>query len=42
MIGDETTAKSMIFYTIHNGNLEKDTYVSLMSENFENLKEALS
>lgn len=42
MIGDETNAKSMIFYTIHNGNLEKDTYVSLMSENFENLKEALN
>lgn len=42
MIGEETSAKSMVFYTIHNADLEKDTYVSLMKENFENLKRALN
>lgn len=42
MIGEETNAKSMVFYTIHNADLEKDTYVSLMNENFRNLKEALN
>lgn len=42
MVGEETEAKSMIFYTIHNSNTEKDTYVSLMNKNYENLKEALN
>lgn len=42
MIGDETEAKSMVFYTVHNGDIEKDTYVSLMNKNLENLKKALN
>lgn len=42
MIGDETNAKSMVFYTIHNADLENDSYISLMTKNFENLKEALN
>lgn len=42
MIGDETEAKSMVFYTIHNADLESDSYISLMTKNYENLKEALN
>lgn len=42
MIGDETSAKSLVFYTIHNANVQEDSYVSLMKKNFENLKEALN
>lgn len=41
MVGEETKAKSLILYTIHNSDIEKDTYVSLMNKNYENLKEAL-
>lgn len=42
MIEEETSAKSMVFYTLHNANINKDSYVSLMRENLENLKEALN
>ena len=42
MIAEETKAKSLILYSIHNANIEKDTYVSLFKKNIENLKEALS
>lgn len=42
MVGEETEAKSLILYTIHNSNIEKDTYISLMNKNYENLKEALN
>ena len=42
MVGEETDAKSLILYTIHNSNIEKDTYLSLMNKNYENLKEALN
>lgn len=42
MIEDETEAKSSIFYTIHNANIEEDTYVKLMKKNYDNLKEALN
>lgn len=42
MIGDETSAKSMVFYTLHNADINKDSYVSLMRKNLENLKTALN
>lgn len=42
MIGDETTAKANVLYTIHNANIKEDSYVSLMEKNYESLKEALN
>lgn len=42
MIGDETEAKAMVFYTIHNANIKDDNYVTLMEKNYDNLKEALN
>lgn len=42
MIEDETSAKSNVFYTIHNADIHHDSYVSLMNKNLENLKEALN
>ncbi len=42
MIGEETSAKSMVFYTLHNADINKDSYVSLMRKNLENLKTALN
>lgn len=41
MIAEETQAKSLILYSIHNGDIEKDTYISLMKKNVEALKEGL-
>ena len=41
MIAEETEAEAMVLYSIHNGNPEKDTYVSLMKKNIENLKKGL-
>lgn len=41
MIAEETEAKALVLYSIHNGNPEKDTYVSLMEKNLENLKKGL-
>ena len=41
MIAEETNAEAKVLYTIHNGNIsgeEKDTYVSLMKKNIENIK----
>ena len=41
MIAEETNAESLVLYTLHNGNTDgenKDTYVSLMRKNLENLK----
>lgn len=41
MIAEETEAEALVLYSIHNGNPEKDTYVSLMKKNIENLKKGL-
>jgi len=42
MIAEETQAKALILYSIHNANISEDTYVSLMKKNIENLKEGLN
>lgn len=42
MIAEETEAEPLVLYSIHNGDTEKDTYISLMSKNLENLKKALN
>lgn len=42
MIDSETSAKSLVFYSLHNANTEKDSYVSLMNENYKVLEEALN
>ena len=41
MIAEETDAEALVLYSIHNGNPEKDTYVSLMRKNIESLKKGL-
>lgn len=41
MIGSETKAKSLIFYSLHNGDIKKDSYITLMKENYKVLEEAL-
>lgn len=41
MIAEETEAEPLVLYSIHNGNPEKDTYVSLMKKNIESLKKGL-
>ena len=41
MIAEETEAEALVLYSIHNGNPEKDTYVSLMKKNIESLKQGL-
>ena len=41
MISEETKAEKKVLYSIHNGDTEKDTYVSLMRENYNNLKKGL-
>lgn len=41
MIAEETKAEPLVLYSIHNGNPETDTYVSLMKKNIENLKKGL-
>lgn len=41
MIDSETDAKSLIFYSLHNGDTQKDSYISLMEKNYEVLMEAL-
>ena len=41
MIAEETEAEPLVLYSIHNGNPEKDTYVSLMRKNIESLKKGL-
>jgi ABC-type Zn uptake system ZnuABC Zn-binding protein ZnuA len=42
MIYSETSAKSSVFYSLHNGNIEEDSYVSLMKNNYKVLEEALN
>ena len=42
MIAEETDAKPLVLYSIHNGNPDKDSYVSLMKKNIENLKIGLT
>jgi zinc transport system substrate-binding protein len=41
MIAEETEAEALVLYSIHNGNPEEDTYVSLMRRNIESLKKGL-
>ncbi len=41
MIAEETGAKSLVLYSIHNADVNKDTYVSLFKKNIENLKSSL-
>ena len=41
MISEETNAKALVFYSIHNGDTNKDSYVALMEKNLENLKKGL-
>lgn len=41
MIAEETEAEALILYSIHNGNPETDSYVSLMKKNIENLEKGL-
>lgn len=41
MIAEETEAEALVLYSIHNGNPEEDTYVSLMRKNIESLKKGL-
>ncbi len=41
MISEETSAEKMVLYSIHNGDISKDTYVSLMKENYNSLKKGL-
>ena len=41
MIAEETNAEALVLYSIHNGNPEEDTYVSLMNKNLENLEKGL-
>ena len=41
MIAEETDAEALVLYSIHNGNPEEDTYVSLMRKNIESLKKGL-
>lgn len=42
MIAEETQAKALVLYSIHNANIADDTYVSLMRKNLENLKAGLN
>ena len=41
MIAEETQAKPLVLYSIHNGNIEEDSYVSLLEKNIQALKEGL-
>lgn len=41
MIAEETDANPLVLYSIHNGDIEKDSYVSLLKKNIEALKEGL-
>lgn len=42
MIAEETEAQPLILYSIHNAEPQKDTYVSLMKMNLENLRKGLN
>lgn len=42
MIDSETNAKSLVFYSLHNADKDKDSYLSLMEENYKVLEEALN
>lgn len=42
MIAEETEAEPCVLYSIHNADLQKDTYVSLMKVNLENLRKGLN
>lgn len=42
MIAEETEAEPLVLYSIHNADPQKDTYVSLMRTNLENLRKGLN
>lgn len=42
MISEETNTEALVLYSIHNGDAQKDSYVSLMKRNIENLKKGLN
>lgn len=42
MIAEETEAEALVLYSIHNGNPDEDTYVSLMEKNLESLRKGLN
>ena len=42
MIAEETETEPLVLYSIHNGDTQKDTYVSLMEKNLENLRKGLN
>lgn len=42
MIAEETEAEPLVLYSIHNADPQKDTYVSLMKMNLENLRKGLN
>ena len=41
MIAEETNAEALVLYSIHNGDVKNDSYISLMRKNLENLKKGL-
>lgn len=41
MIAEETEAETLVLYSIHNGDSQKDSYVSLMKKNIENLRKGI-
>lgn len=41
MIAEETEAEPLVLYSIHNGNIQEDSYISLMQKNIDNLKKGL-
>ena len=42
MIAEETEAEPLILYSIHNADINKDTYTSLFKKNIENLRKSLN
>ena len=42
MISEETEAEPLVLYSVHNADTSKDTYVSLMEENYKNLEKGLN
>ena len=42
MIAEETEAEALVLYSIHNADINKDTYTSLFEKNIENLSKALN
>ena len=42
MIDSETKAKSAVLYSLHNGDVDEDSYITLMEKNYKVLEEALN